>query len=502
MASDRREDAPLAPLDLDLDTFRSLGHAAVDAIADFYADLGQRRVFPGVTPAEVRARFDEALPDEGHDPRDSLSDFFERVLPLCTHNTHPRFFGYIMSGGNHIGVLAELLAATVNQNCAKWDISPAAAELEQVTLRWLAEFIGYPTSCDGILTSGGSMANLTCLAVARAMKAGGDVRSEGVAAAPAPLVGYASTEVHSCHDKAFELMGLGRSALRKIPVDDDYRIDVAALERNLQEDKQQGLRPFLVIANAGTVNTGAVDPIQPLLEVSQGHDLWLHVDGAYGALAAASTQVNSLFAGLDQADSVALDPHKWLSIPFDVGCSLIRNPSALRDTHSLIPAYLRKEEEDGAWEAHERHFTLSRSFRALKVWMSLRTFGRGRFVRSIESNIDLARHLSQVVQEAPDFELLAPVPLSIVCFRYVPPDAPRDGTRDEWLNRLNASLADALLADGRAFLSRTTLKGKLALRACILNHRTSPADIDILFHTLRELGQAIDRTDLHLVGKE
>ncbi len=493
------ENAPSGPLDLDPDAFRSLGHAAVDAIADFYADLDQRPVFPGVTPTEVRARFDETLPEEGHDPGDSLSDFFERVLPLCTHNTHPRFFGYVMSGGNHIGVLAELLAATVNQNCAKWDVSPAAAELEQVTLRWLAEFIGYPTPCDGILTSGGSMANLTCLAVARTMKAGGDVRSEGMAAAPAPLVGYASTEVHSCHDKAFELMGLGRSQLHKVPVDKEYRIDVEALERSIQEDKDQALRPFVVIASAGTVNTGAVDPIRPLIEVCRRHDLWLHVDGAYGALAAASTQVNTLFAGLDQADSVALDPHKWLSIPFDVGCSLVRSASALRDTYSLIPAYLRKDDEDDAWEAHERHFALSRSFRALKVWMSLRTFGRTRLVRCIESNINLANHLSQLVEEAPDFELLAPVPLSIVCFRYLPPDAPENDKRDEWLNRLNASLADALLADGRAFLSRTTLHGKLALRACILNHRTSPADIDLLFRTLRELGQRIDRTGLHPV---
>jgi glutamate/tyrosine decarboxylase-like PLP-dependent enzyme len=500
MSAEPVEHAPTASLDLDLDTFRSLGHAAVDAIADFYADLDHQRVFPGVTPAEVRARFDETLPDEGHDPRDLVSDFFERVLPLCTHNTHPRFFGYVMSGGNHIGILAELLAATVNQNCAKWDVSPAAAELEQVTLRWLAEFIGYTAPCDGILTSGGSMANLTCLAVARAMKAGGDVRSEGIAAAPAPLVGYASTEVHSCHDKAFELMGLGHSQLHKIPVDKDYLIDVAALERSIQEDKDQGLRPFVVIANAGTVNTGAVDPIEPLLEVSRRHDLWLHVDGAYGAFAAASTQAGGLFAGLDQADSVALDPHKWLFIPFDVGCSLIRNPSALRDTYSLTPAYLRKEREDDAWEAHERHFTLSRSFRALKVWMSLRTFGRTRLIRCIESNIDLARHLSRLVEEAPDFELLAPVPLSIVCFRYVPPDAPQDDKRDEWLKRLNTALADALLADGRAFLSRTTLQGKFALRACILNHRTSPADIDLLLRTLRELGQGVDRTGLQPVS--
>ncbi len=475
-------------LDFEPERFRRLLALASEQVLSLYESLPHRRINHASSPRAVAEPFSAALPDTGQEPEEVLERFIPFILEHSTLNISPRFFAYVMSGGSQVGILAELLCAALNVNNGKWHVASAAAEVERTAVRWLGEFIGYRGGAGGALVSGGSEANLYCLRVARDTHAPG-VRERGLVGGR-PLTLYASTETHSCVTKSVEMLGLGSENLRKVPVDAGFRVDVVRLEEQVREDVEAGRRPFCIIGNAGTVNSGAVDDLEALAGVAERHGLWFHVDGAYGAAAARVDGVRELFRGLERADSVALDPHKWLQVPFDAGCALIRDWSSIRGAFSYSAAYLRAQSDSAErWDWMGHTFQLSRAFRALKVWMQLQVYGSRGLKAVIGDNIALMRQLGAEVDAASDFELLAPVTLSIVCFRYVPTHGgPWD---DEALNRLNARLLEECERRGRFFLTGTSLRGRTALRACLVNHRTTEAETRGLLAHLRAVGEEL-----------
>ncbi len=475
-----------SPLAMDAEEFRALAHRAVDLAADHLAALPQGPVFRPLEPAHRAALADQPLPAAPTDAGEILDRFAREVLPYPMGNGHPRFFGWVNSAPSPIGVVGELLAAAMNPSVAGGD--HAAVFVEHAVVRWLMELVGFPAEgSTGLLVSGGSAASLTALAAARHAAAaadGHDVRAQGVRDGP-PLVLYTSEEGHGALRKSAELLGLGGGSVRVVPVDAAFRLDVAALHRAIEDDRAAGRRPFCVAASAGTVNTGAVDPLVEIADACAEHRLWFHVDGAYGAPAVLDPEAAPLLRGLDRVDSLALDPHKWLSVPVECGCVLVRDAELLRSTFSLVPAYLRTEEGRGfggpPWFS-EYGFQQSRGFRALKLWMTLLHAGRDGVAATVAGHRRLAARLAALVAEAPDLELLAPVPLSIVCFRASPPALAGD---DAALDRLNRELVADLQAEGAVFVSGTRLRGREALRACILHHGTREADLVVLVDEVR-----------------
>jgi glutamate/tyrosine decarboxylase-like PLP-dependent enzyme len=404
---------------------------------------------------------------------------------LCSN---PRFFGYINGSGNQAAVVGELLAAAINQICAKWHFSPAAAEVERRVIRWIAEFIGYSPDAGGCLLTGASAGNLAGLALARTQKASFDADSLGMRSGP-PLTVYVSQEGHASLEKCMALLGMGRRQLRRIGVHADFTIDLAALERQIAADRASGHHPICVVGTAGTTNTGAIDPLDALAGLCRAQGLWFHVDAAYGGPAARTDAAGALFRGLDEADSVVVNPHKWLFVPVEASCILVRRAGALKDTFRISADYLNAEGDasgDGSLDFKDHGPQLSRSFRALKVWMTFKAYGALRLRAAIDSNIEIMRYLADRIDEAPDFVRLAPVPLSVVCFQYRPPDIARPADQDD-LDRLNGRLLDALERDGRVFLSGTKIHGRTALRACSVNHRLRRSDVDFLLDVIREV---------------
>ena len=459
-------------------------------IADHLEGIGDKPVFAPMAPAERAALLDRPLPDRGASPESLLALVGREILPHPMGNGHPRFFGWVNSPPAPIGVVAELLAAAMNPSCAGGD--HAAIYVERTAVRWLMELVGFPIDGSmGLLVSGGSMASLTCLAAARHRAAaadGWDVRARGIAGVPAPLVLYLSEEGHSCMRKAAEVLGLGAEAVRTVPVDDGFRMDVRALRAAVAEDRAAGRRPFCVAASAGTVNTGAIDPLDEMADLCQAEGLWLHVDGAYGAIGAADPALAPRYAGLERADSLALDPHKWLSVPVECGCALVRDGRLLRDAWSLVPPYLRTEEGKGfgglPWYS-EYGFQQTRGFRALKLWMILQHLGRDGVAGLVRRHVTLAQRLASAVDAASDLERVAPAELSVVCFRLAPRMWAGDAARLDALNKL---LVERIQAEGRVFLTGTVLRGRFALRACVLHYGTTAADVDALIDTVRETG--------------
>lgn len=482
-------------LDFQSEQLRNLLYKASDSVVRLYADIGKKKILHGRSPSEVGALFDEPLPREPQDVESLVARVESDVFGAATHNISPRFLAHVMSGGNHVGILAELLSAALNQNCTMWHIAASASEIEQQVIRWIAEFIGYPSDAGGVLVSGGSVANLTCLSVARKVKAPFDVANDGLGAGP-PLTVYISTEGHSCHDKAVDMLGLGKNQLRKIPVNDDLTVDVDKLEEHIQKDKSDACFPFCIVANGGTANSGVVDPLDTLADICSEYNLWFHVDAAYGGPAAATEIARALFKGIERADSLALDPHKWLYVPFETGCALVKNRTYLRDTFSLIPDYLRGEvDKTGRLDFMEYGFQLSRNFKALKVWMTFKAYGAEMLRAAIQENITTMRHLANLIDQSDDFELLAPVPLSAVCFRYRTED-PQFHHDEQYLSSLNREILDALGQDGRVYIAGTSIRGKTALRACCTNHRTQASDVEYLMAILRELGSTIHESHI------
>ena len=479
-----------APLDLTGDQFRSLGHDLVDRIADFLASMRTHSVTPAETPEQVRAALaaNRVLPEDGQDPTALLRHAATLLFEHSLFNGHPRFYGYITSSAAPLGMLGDLLAAAVNANVGAWKLSPMATEIEAQVVRWLAQFIGYPEGCGGLLVSGGNMANLTCFLAARGAQAGWDVRTQGVARGPRLCV-YASTETHTWLQKAADLSGLGTEAIHWIDGPRGMHLD--ELKARYRRDREEGFQPFLVVGSAGTVSTGGVEPLPELAAFCQEHKLWFHVDGAYGAFANGLAGAPPDLKGLESADSVAVDPHKWLYAPLEAGCALVRDPSALRNAFSYHPAYYSFEGE--GLNYYDIGPQNSRGFRALKVWLALQQAGAAGYREMIQDDITLARYLYDLAVDHPELEAITHH-LSITTLRYVPQELRAEqGTQktEEYLNELNRRLLDAIEESGEAFISNAVIAGRYALRFCIVNFRASTGDIEAMPPLVARLGRRI-----------
>ncbi len=437
-------------------------------------------------PQAVRQGFETPAPVGPTPLDDVVREVQETIMRYPMGNTHPRFWAWFMGSGSLTGALAEFLAAIQGSNVGGGD--HAAALVDGQVVAWLRDMVGMPATAAGTLVSGGSAANLVGLTVARNAMAGIDVREDGVAAMPAPLRFYASDQVHSCHRKAVEALGLGNRALRRVPSDAAFRIDLAALRAAIAEDRAAGFRPACLIANAGAVNTGAIDDIGALADLAEVEGLWLHVDGCIGALLAIAPGNAHRVAGMSRADSVALDPHKWLHAPFGIGCAVIRDGALLRQSYATMPEYLETAPRGlaaGPW-LHQYGPETSRCFRALKVWMMLKEHGLARFGRLIDQNVAQARHLADLVRKHPRLHLAAPQVIDIVCFRYDP------GGLDEPARKaLNVEIMLRLQDSGVAAITDTTLKGEHCLRVAICNHRTRSEDLDLLADEVLRLGDLV-----------
>ena len=483
-----------APVELDPEEFRRLGHETVDAIADFLRTLGERPVTTTETPVEVRrALGGGGLPEHGTAPDELLRDAARVLFEHSALNGHPRFFAYITSSAAPIGALGDLLAAAVNPNVGGFPLAPLATELEAQTVRWIAELLGYPADCGGLLVSGGNMANFIGLLAARAAQASWDVRTTGLAADGAvPLRAYVSAETHTWIQKAADLFGLGTDAIRWIEADDEQRMIVPALRERLAADRAEGALPLLVVGTAGSVSTGAIDPLDELADLCRDENIWFHVDGAYGAPAAVLADASPALTALGRADSLAVDPHKWLYAPLEAGCVLVRDREALRRTFTYRPPYFRFEQgENAPIQYVDFGPQNSRGFRALKVWLALRQAGREGYARSIAEDIELARELHRLADADPELEAWT-TSLSITTFRYVPPGV-EAGTPDgeKLLNRVNEELLGRLQSGGEVFLSNAVVRGAYLLRACVVNFRTSLADIRAVPEIVKRVGAEV-----------
>ena len=448
---------------------------------DYLGGLRDRPVYRQTSSREIRSGLDSKLPLKGTDLDSLLKVFRETIVPFSRQNAHPRMFGYVQSPGTPIGAFADLLASTLNANLTIWRSAPAPVELERVTIDWIRQILGFNPEAGGLFVSGGSMANLAALAAARQTKEDSLGR----------LRMYASSATHFSISKAAALLGIGRKNVQHVAVDERFRLRTDDLVAKITADLASGYTPFCVVANAGTVDTGAVDPLREIREIADRFQLWMHVDGSYGAFAILADSARKLFAGMEQADSIALDPHKWLYLPVDVGCLIYRNPEIARAAFAHEAEYTRMfgEEADEAFVCWDYGPELSRRFRALKVWMLLKGVGLDQLSEAIESNLACARHLESMVRSSDDFEMVAPVELSIFCFRHVPARLRNESPKA--IDAFNERLLVALQRDGSSYLSNATLGGRFALRGCVLNHRTTLRDMEILLDDLRRVAKSL-----------
>lgn len=474
-------------LDYPLSEYRALLDKTSDLIIEKFESMSDQQAFSGLTPSEVRSWFDEAMPSEGMDPHDLLSLVKEKVIDTATLNMAPKMFAYVMSGGNHISTLAEMIATTVNQNLGKWHLAPIMTELERRVVQWGSDFVGYGDDIGGVLVSGGSGANLTCLTVARNVffeKEG--IRKKGLFGMK-PFTVYGSVETHGCVDKSMELLGIGTDQYRKIPVKADWTIDLDALKEQIRQDVKDGYKPFCLVGNAGTVNTGTIDPLDILADIAEEFEMWYHVDGAYGGLAAGVEKYRSLYRGIDRADSLAIDYHKWLYQPFEVGCAIVKNWNQLNRSYHKVASYLASDaSDDGRFDYNSHHFQLSRNAKSLKVWMSYKAYGADRIKAMIEKDCRLTQYLADLVAADPVFELCHQPITGIVCFRYS-----GEAQSDEDIDQLNRDIIPALESDGRVFIAGTILHGRPAIRACLINHRMQEGDVEYLVQVIKEVGSNV-----------
>lgn len=480
---------------MDAATFRALGHRLVDQVAGLLESVPNRPITRDQSPSAVRDALDlnGPLPENGTDPAALLERTAQLLFERSLFNAHPRFFGYITASPAPIGILGDLLAAAVNPNVGAWALSPAATEVEAQTVRWIAEFIGFPVDTGGLLVSGGNMANIVCLMAARAAKANWDVRAEGVAAGSAPRLRiYASAEAHTWIQKAADMAGLGTASIRWIATDSRLRMDVTALRRQIEADRAAGDIPCLVAGTAGSVSTGAIDPLREIAAVCNEHEVWFHVDGAYGGFAAALPDASDDLRALSLADSVAVDPHKWLYAPLEAGCALVRDASKLRAAFAYHPPYYHFDEH--ATNYLDYGPQNSRGFRALKVWLQMRHVGAAGYRQMIGDDVRLSRAMAKAVEAHPELEL-ATQELSITTFRYVPRDlrgSVGEADAERHLDALNRTLLDRLQRGGELFLSNAVISGRYLLRACIVNFHTAQADVEAVPEIVTRLGRQLD----------
>src|SRR6476646_3776466 len=473
------------------DEIRDWGDSVTQFMIDYLGGLRDRPAYRHTTSREIRSGLDSKLPTKGTDFDSLLKIFRDTIVPFSRQNAHPRMFGYVQSPGTPIGAFADLLASTLNANLTIWRSAPAPVELERLTIDWIRQILGFPAKAGGLFVSGGSMANLAALAAARQTKYDSLGR----------LRMYASSATHFSIVKAAALLGIGRQNVQSVEVDERFRMRIDDLVARITADLQAGYVPFCVVGNAGTVDIGAVDPLREIRAVADRFQLWMHVDGSYGAFAILAPSARKLFAGMEQADSIALDPHKWLYLPVDVGCVIYRNPEIARATFAHEAEYTRMfgEEADEALVCWDYGPELSRRFRALKVWMLLKGVGLQALSDAIEKDLACARYFEKLVRESDDFEMLAPVELSIFCFRHLPhqsKDIPVDENerriREEKLDLHNERLLLALQHDGSSYLSNARLRGRFALRGCVMNYRTTLRDLEILLDDLRRVATRLE----------
>lgn len=485
-----------SPIEMTPEYFRKIGHDLVDRVADFLAEVPDLPVAPDTTPAQLRDMLvDQSLAEKGGDAGEELSRMADLLFANTCLNAHPRMWGYITGSPSPIGALADLLAAAANPNVAGWNGAPLATEIESQAISWISEIVDFSNSCGGILTSGGNMANFAALLAARRAKADWDIRQDGLAGRNLTI--YATGETHAWVDKAADLFGLGTGAIRRVATDGDLRMDVSDLERFVAADKERGLEPFCVVGSAGTTATGSVDPLPAIAEVCRAHDLWFHVDGCYGAPAILSDAAPADLAGMAEADSLAVDAHKWLYVPLEAGCTLVRDGRWLTETFATNPSYYTMAEagQEQVIDYYAMGPQNSRGFRALKVWLTLQQMGRSGYAQAVSRNIEQARIMFDAVGAADDFEAVS-CRLSITTFRYVPADlAGRTGEPDidDYLNDLNAALMTKVQRSGDLYLSNAVVDGRHLLRACIVNFRTTDEDARSVPERVRRLAEPLDK---------
>lgn len=466
----------------DWSALRPQAHRMLDDMLDYLEHIAERPVW-APAPETIRRQFQETLPQTGSELAEVHQVFMDAILPYAVGNTHPGFLGWVHGGGTVVGMLAEMLAGGLNANLGGRNQIPV--EVEREVIRWACTLFEFPESASGVLVTGTSMANYLAVLVARTRTLGVGVRRSGLTGIEQRLVAYASEAVHGCIAQALDLAGIGMDALRKIPLNANYQLDIDLLEVAVKEDRRAGLLPFLIVGSAGTVDIGAVDDLDGLAEVAVRHKLWFHVDGAYGALAKLSKLLAPLLKGIERADSVAFDFHKWAQVPYDAGCLVVRSGALHYETFASPAAYLRREAQGlSAGSPWPCDFgpDLSRGFRALKVWFTLKVYGARKLAEVMENTCSLANYLGAAICSHPELELLAPVILNIVCFRFkCVGDA----------NALNACIVTALQESGVAAPSTTSLQGKLAIRVAIVNHRTRTEDLDVLLHATLQFGRKL-----------
>ena len=479
-----------APIEIRKEEFRQAGYQLIDRIAEFFSTIDSVPVTRGESSAEVQKILgDVSLPDEGSSMETLLEQTTEMLLDHSLFNGHPRFLGYITSSAAPIGVLGDLLAAAVNPNVGAQILSPIATGIEKQTVKWLSEFIGVSTDYGGLLVSGGNMANFTGFLAARTAKASGKVKDKGMAGQSPQLRLYCSKTTHTWVEKAAILFGLGTEAIRWIATNEAHQMDLKVLEKVIETDIAEGYQPFMVVGTAGDVSTGVVDDLAGMGVICQKYDLWFHIDGAYGVPAAVVPEHTALFAGMEQADSIALDPHKWLYSPLEAGCVLVKDPQHLLDTFSSKPVYYNFNQDAETRNYYEFGLQNSRGFRALKVWLALRQVGREGYIEMIRKDIELSKLFYDLADAHPELEAVTQN-LSIATLRYIPNDI-GEKDKENYLNHLNESLVNHLQKGGKLFLSNAIINGKYCLRGCIVNFRTSRQDIEEMIEIIVREGRRL-----------
>ena len=481
--------APVADLDWDSERMRSLAERAVDLYGEFLDGLEGMPIARGAAAGRVRDAVIRPVPEQGLDDEQLIDHLRDVLIEWGVQCGHPRFLAYVTGSGTVPGAVADMLASAVNMNVGGWQLSPSASEIELALMRWFCDRFGLPQTGGGLLVSGGAMANMVGLKAARDHMAGWDTRRDGIAAGP-PLAIYATEETHVVTDRAADALGLGTAAVRRLPVDDGRRMVSAALAERIASDRAAGVRPMAVVATAGTTSTGAIDPIDDIARICADQEVWLHVDAAYGGPAVLAADLRPQLAGIERADSIAFDPHKWLYIAQSAGCVLVRDLQHLADAYQVHATYVWQDRErTGAGiSLGELGPQYSRGFGALKVWLSLLAHGSDAYARRICHDAELAHYMAACVEERSDMELAVPVGLSICCFAYVPerPAPP------EYVSRLNERIMTELQLDGRVYISNAVLGDRFVLRACFVNHRTEADDVDAVLDVVTELGARLD----------
>jgi len=489
---ERRPD-PFRDLDWNARRTRELGDETVALWAELIERLPTLPVSRGKHVADVRDRVAFEPPEDPMPLDELMTHVRDVVFEGSTYPGHPAFMAYIMGSGTVPGAAADLVAAAINENLGAWRASPAATEIELHLTRWFASRFGLPDGAGGLFTSGGAMAGFVGLKVARDRMAGWDIRADGILGGP-PLTQYASEEVHGINKRAADILGIGGDGVRLLPTDDAFRMRVDALRDAIREDREAGRKPIAVVATAGTVATGAIDPLPEIAGVCEEEGLWFHVDAAYGGPAILAPELRPLLAGIERADSIAFDAHKWLYTPHSGGITLLRDFDQLAESFSIHATYTREDKERTGTgvDLMELGPQFSRSFYGLKVWLSLLAHGTRAYATRIAHDAELARYLASEADRRAEFEPVAPVTLSIACFRYVPPDLPDGEGRDRYLDALNERLMTEIQLDGRAYCSNAVLRERYVLRACIVNFRTEADHIDLLLDVASELGAKLD----------